>query len=106
MDTYLVVRHQIGDFEQWKKVFDESDDLRRRYGIGHGWILRDIEDPHRVTVMLSYQSQERARQFMALDSLKDMMRRGGVKGEPIVTFVEQAAEVAELTPTTDAWPFC
>ncbi len=106
MNTFLVVRHRIGDFDQWKKVFDESDDLRRQYGIGQGWIFRDAEAPQWITVMLSCQDRERAREFMGLDSIKDMIQRAGVQDEPTIMFVEQVAEVAEMAPATDAYPFC
>ncbi|MCE5278072.1 MAG: hypothetical protein ABFD92_15650 [Planctomycetaceae bacterium] len=106
MNTFLVVRHQIGDFEQWKRVFEESDELRREYGIGRGWIFRDEAAPEWVTVMLQCQDKQRAQEFMNLDSVKDMIQRAGVKGEPVIMFVEQVAEVAELAPATDAWPLC
>lgn len=86
----LIVQHTVRDYDAWKPVFDQHEGVRARYGcLGHT-IYRDADDPNNVTLLVRYESRERADEFMRDPSLREAMERGGVISEPRVSWVEEA----------------
>ncbi len=94
--TIMSVRHKIGDYQTWKAVFDESEELRRDYGLKACWILRDLVDASKLTVSCEIESVKRAREFMNLPAIKEMIRRAGVLDTPEISFSEVVAKVPAL----------
>jgi hypothetical protein len=56
-------------------------------------VLLSVDDPHEVTLLLDWDSLERARSFAKSDDLKQKMQQSGVVGDPIVSFLEDAYTV-------------
>lgn len=94
--NHVVVRHRIKDYIQWKAVFDETEDLRHRYGLGRGWIHRGINDPNELVVTLEFQDIAKVQEFFECEELREAMNRGGVVGEPEIMYLELFAEVPEM----------
>lgn len=92
---FLTVKHEIDDFDTWKAAFDESEDLRNRYHLGPGWILRDPRQPNMITVALQVEDLGLAREFIHCKELRDFMDRGGVIGRPDVNYLQEVARVNE-----------
>jgi len=86
----LVVHHSVRDFDAWKPVFDEHEQVRRSHGEVEHRIYRDIQDRNRVIVHNDFPSEEAARGFLEDPSLKEAMSRAGVEGEPGVALIERA----------------
>jgi heme-degrading monooxygenase HmoA len=51
-------------------------------------VLRDLDDPNDVTVMLGWSDLEKARSFIQSASLKDAMQSAGVTSPPEIRFLE------------------
>jgi quinol monooxygenase YgiN len=67
----------------------EHEPERARFGcIGHT-LYRDADDPNSVTVLLDYESRERADEFMNDPSLREAMERGGVISEPLANWLDE-----------------
>jgi uncharacterized protein (DUF1330 family) len=96
MNRYIVVRHRVKDYAFWKRSFDDSEEIRREYGLKGGEICRDVEDPLELTVVLEFDNLERARELIRSEELREIMKRAGVVGEPSWYFMEQVARVPEL----------
>jgi quinol monooxygenase YgiN len=78
----LVVHHRVRDYDAWKPVFDEHEDVRRDHGaLGHR-IYQTLGDPCGVVIHNDFPSEEAALAFMADPSLPEAMERGGVEGRP------------------------
>ena len=60
----LVVHHRVRDFDAWKPVFDEHEDVRRSHGEIEHRVYRDIHNPNRVIVHNDFPSETEARAFM------------------------------------------
>ena len=87
---FLVVQHTVRDYDAWKTVFDEHESVRTKYGaLGHT-IYRDAGDPNAVTIFNRFESRARAEEFARDPSLPEAMKRGGVLGEPRITWLEEA----------------
>jgi hypothetical protein len=77
---YLIARFRARDFDRWKRVFDEHEDVRVRHG-GHGHrILRLLNDPDEYLVMLDFASAGGAEGFRWDPSLLRAIDEAGIEG--------------------------
>jgi heme-degrading monooxygenase HmoA len=83
----------VRDYDTWKSVFDEHAEIRRRHGATGHYLYRGLEDPNEITIVLHFPSRTEAEAFAADPSLKDAMERGGVIGEPRMTWAEETESV-------------
>ena len=83
----LVVHHFVRDFDTWKPVFDEHEDVRRAHGaLGHR-IYQTLGDPCGVVIHNDFPSEAAGRAFLDDPSLPAAMERGGVEGTPGTGFI-------------------
>jgi len=68
----MFVRHNVADYEVWRKGYDEFDQER---------------GPNDVTAWHDSDTAEAARAFVSSDALRSAMQRAGVQGEPQIWFV-------------------
>lgn len=97
--NYLLIRHRVQDYQQWKKGFDQSEELRHEYGIGHGWINRNVDDPSELILMIEIESVARTREFFEVPRIRQLIDSAGIVGNMEMTFLEvlsaiPAAQVA------------
>ncbi len=86
----LFVRHNVGDYEAWRKAYDEFDAQRRPMGVTDDAVFQAIDNPNDVTVWHDFDSADAARAFASSQELKDAMQHAGVQGQPQVWFVSPA----------------
>jgi hypothetical protein len=89
----IIVEHKVRGFDAWKPVFDEHGEVRRRFDATGHTLYRDVDDPNQITVATSFPSREQGQAFAADPSLREAMERGGVIGEPRITWVEEMEKV-------------
>jgi len=85
-----MVQHTVRDYDLWKAVFDEHEEVRAKYGSTGHTIYRSADNPNDLTLIIEYESRERADEFMRDPSLAEAMKRGGVVSEPSFTWLEEA----------------
>ena len=87
---HVIVRHKVADYARWKEAFDANLSTRKAGGeLGHR-LYASADDPRDVTIVLDWDSLERARRFANSDELKQSMQKSGVVGEPEIRFLEDA----------------
>jgi len=88
---YLNVRHTVTDYAEWRVGFDAHEAARRAAGAtGVQQVYRDMENPNAITIMMEWDSTEKARQFAQDPALKEVMKNAGVTGAPEVHFLNHA----------------
>ena len=83
MSTIALVRHRVGDFDAWRKVYDGFAPIQAEHGVRAHQVLRSIEDPNDVTIEHTFDSPEAAKTFFAMPELKTAMSEAGVKTDSI-----------------------
>jgi hypothetical protein len=83
----LFVRHNVADYEDWRKVYDEFDATRRPMGVTDDAVFQAIDNPNDVTVWHDFDTAEAATVFASSEELKNAMQHAGVQGEPEIWFV-------------------
>ena len=86
----LFVRHDVSDFAEWKKVYDDFDATRRSMGVIADGVYQEDGNPTNVTVYVKFDSMEAAKAFSASPELREAMQAAGVTGEPTVWFANSA----------------
>lgn len=87
--AYILVQHSVEDFDTWKSAFDEHAKIRKAGGSKGGTVYRNAQDPNHVTVILKWDSADKARAFAGSDELREAMQRAGVTSAPSVFFLEK-----------------
>ena len=86
---YLLLRHHITDYTRWKEVFDTHLGARQAGGATYEvYVLRNVDDPHEIIVVLGWRDLKQARMFSQSVSLQMAMQKMGVVGSPEVCFLE------------------
>jgi heme-degrading monooxygenase HmoA len=90
--VYIQVRHRVADYAKWREGYDQHAPARQAGGAtGDEYVLRDVEDPNEITILLGWSDLEKARSFTLSSSLKEAMENAGVQGPPKIRFLEAAA---------------
>jgi hypothetical protein len=55
----IVTRINVGDYDTWKQMFDRDEPGARRAAKGHK-VLRSVDDPNEVFVVVEFSSVEEA----------------------------------------------
>lgn len=88
--VYIHVQHTVEDFDRWKAAFDAHASTRETGGgTGENYILRDIENPNQLVVILEWDDLDKARQFGQSKELREAMQNAGVIGPPTMRILSQ-----------------
>ncbi len=82
MMHYLVVKHQVADVAQWKRVFEANGAAARAAGMELLHVLRDTADPTLVLVFCKVHDLKKAQAFTQAAGASDSAKRGTVIGTP------------------------
>ena len=83
----LFVRHNVEDYQAWRKGYDEFDQVRRPMSVTGDAVFQSIDNPNDVTVWHDFDTAELAQAFASSDELRNAMQGAGVQGEPQIWFV-------------------
>jgi hypothetical protein len=86
----LFVRINVGDYETWRKAYDEFYGTRGAMGVVGAAAFQSVDDPNDVTVWHDFESADVARAFVSSDALRSVMQQAGVQGEPQIWFVTES----------------
>jgi quinol monooxygenase YgiN len=85
---YVLIIHQVEDYESWKKVFDNASDIRREAGERSYQVLKYESDPNKVVHFSSWTSIDDAKRFFESPKLIRIRAEAGVKA-PDFIYLEQ-----------------
>lgn len=87
---YLMMQQEVADYDEWRKVFDSKEQIRRAMGARSDLILRDANNPHAIILLIEWDSFESARSWMADPRLKEAMKVAGVVKPPTLTYLTRS----------------
>ncbi len=92
MPTYMLIRHKVRDFFEWKKVYDSHLMKRIEAGLIEKHIFRNVDDTNEVTILFQARDLARARGFTQSSDLGERMEKAGVVGRPDIFFLNSYSE--------------
>jgi hypothetical protein len=73
----LLIEYQVGDFAEWKTIFEQDPLGRSTHGVTRHWLYQDPDDPNHLMVSLEFPSTDQARSFLTLPALQQVWERSG-----------------------------
>jgi heme-degrading monooxygenase HmoA len=87
--VYIHVRHRVEDYARWREGYDNHASARQAGGAtAEARVMRNVEDPNEITVILGWNDLQQAKAFTQSASLKEAMQESGVTGLPEIRFLE------------------
>jgi len=83
----LIMQERVRDYDAWKTVFDDGEQLRAKHGCTGHEIFRSDEDGNDLTVHLRFPSREAGDALRADPELAANMKLAGVAAPPTVKWV-------------------
>ncbi|HWR36780.1 MAG TPA: hypothetical protein VN622_13000 [Clostridia bacterium] len=85
----VLVRHTVVDFPKWKAVFDDHLAERKAAGELNCRIFHNHENDTDLTLLMEWETLDKAKRYMASDLLKNGMKLAGVTGTPEIIYLEE-----------------
>lgn len=77
--TYVLIVHEVADYDAWKAVFDHAAGMRKDAGERSFQLLRDHADPNLVVHHSQWTSVADAKAFFESPKLVQLRSDAGVK---------------------------
>ena len=81
-DDRMLVKHEVKDWDAWKKAFDDHKQVRIDNGIIDRAVAYEMGDNHKAVVAFAVTDATKAEEFSKSKDLKEKMDSGGVVGPP------------------------
>lgn len=79
--SFYVVSHKVENFNQFKKVYDDFEPTREKYGVTEKILLQASDDADNVLVV-GEGELDAIKKFVSCDELKEGMKKAGISSEP------------------------
>ena len=87
MANFMLIRHKVKDFENWKAGYDAHQPKRAEAGLTEKYLLRGSDDPNEVVALFEAQDLSRAKAFATSAELREKMQEVGVVDQPDIYFL-------------------
>lgn len=87
MANYMLVRHTVRDFSEWKRGYDAHLPRRAEAGLTEKHLLRGAHDPNEVILLFEARDLDRAKAFAESVDLRETMQKVGVVDKPDLYFL-------------------
>lgn len=88
--TYVIVQHDVADFDKWKTGYDEDAQRRKKTGLQEILVLKGDPNANSVSVVFGISDLEKARAFFSDPQLAEKMGEAGVISAPQFTYFNVA----------------
>ena len=87
MASYMLIRHKVTSFADWKRGYDAHLPKRTEAGLTEKQLLRGADDPNEVVLLFEARDLSRAKAFAESQDLRDTMAKVGVVDRPDICFL-------------------
>ena len=87
MASFMLIRHKVRDFPEWKRGYDAHLPKRVEAGLTEKHLLRGAHDEHEVVLLFEAKDLNRAKAFAESADLRQTMQKVGVLDKPDVYFL-------------------
>ncbi len=85
---YVLIIHEVQDYQSWKIVFDQAADLRKEAGERSYQVLKYENNPNQIVHFSLWTSLQAAKAFFDSPQLVEIRAKAGVKS-PEFIYLEQ-----------------
>lgn len=88
MMQYVLIIHEVQDYQSWKAIFDQAADLRKEAGERSYQVLKYENNPNQIVHFSVWTSLQDAKTFFESLQLVEIRAKAGVKS-PEFIYLEQ-----------------
>jgi quinol monooxygenase YgiN len=88
MMQYVLIIHEVQDYQSWKAIFDQAADLRKEAGERSYQVLKYENNPNQIVHFSVWTSLQDAKTFFESLQLVEIRVKAGVKS-PEFIYLEQ-----------------
>ena len=81
---YVLIIHEVEDYELWKKVFDRAADIRHQAGERTYQVLKYADNQNKIVHFSAWISIDAAKQFFESPKLVEIRKEAGVKSPEFI----------------------
>lgn len=85
---YVLIIHEVEDYDSWKQIFDTAAAIRREAGERTYQVLKYASDPNHIVHFSAWTSIDDAKRFFESPQLVKIRAEAGVKS-PDFIYLEQ-----------------
>jgi len=90
----LGVSHEVNDYNHWKKIFDEDENIRMRAKLELRAISTSADNPSMVNILFATDNVDKAKDVINSEELRRRMNEAGVRTEPVFAVFRVPLSVA------------
>jgi len=87
MASFMLIRHKVRDFAEWKRGYDAHLPKRTQAGLTEKHLLRSAGDANEVVILLEAKDLGAAKAFAESADLRETMQKVGVVDKPDLYFL-------------------
>ncbi len=87
MASFMLVRHRVRDFSEWKRGYEAHLPKRAEAGLTEKYLLRGANDSNEVVLLFEAKDLSRAKTFAESVDLRETMQKLGVLDRPDIYFL-------------------
>jgi hypothetical protein len=87
MANYMLIRHKVRDFSQWKRAYDAHLPKRNEAGLTEKHLLRGAKDSNEVIILFEVKDLKCAENFAGSKDLRETMQKVGVVDKPDIYYL-------------------
>jgi hypothetical protein len=84
---YLLVRHKVKEFDEWKRLFDAHGEAQRKAGLRIEKVMRNTYEPNEVFLFFEVLDLAKARGFVYSPEVPKAQAQSGVVDKPDIYFL-------------------
>ena len=88
MTPYVLIIHEVADYQAWKVIFDNAATIRKAAGEISYQVLKYDTDANRIVHFSAWSSLEKARRFFESPELVEIRTAAGVKAPEFIYLEE------------------
>ena len=88
MTPYVLIIHEVADYQVWKIIFDDAAAIRQAAGEISYQVLKYDTDANRIVHFSVWSSLEKARRFFESPELVEIRKAAGVKAPEFIYLEE------------------
>jgi hypothetical protein len=84
---YLLVRHKVKEFQEWKRVFDAHKDAQVEAGLRIEKVMRNLYEANEVFLFFEVTDLAKARRFVFGSEVPRAQEESGIVDKPDIYFL-------------------
>ncbi len=85
---FVLIIHEVSDYQSWKKIFDNASDIRKEAGEISYQVLKYEKDANKIVHFSLWNSLDNAKQFFESPKLVQIRIDAGVKSPDFIYLEE------------------